>query len=116
MCSENWSRFVDLEPGNSGSPIRMGLHVHTFASEELVEVRIHQGQLSKTRFRLGAHGHYGFFGEQIDGIAYLLRSDQADDRPYRERLVQRLLSLHYAQSMRVRDMVPELYFHGLRKT
>ncbi len=81
-----------------------------FIPRELVEVRIHQGQISELAFRQGGQGHYGTIAEKIDGISYLLQSDRGEDRSYRDWLAKRLRSLHFDQSAPLHGLIPELYY------
>ena len=81
-----------------------------FIPRELVEVRVHQGQISELAFRQEGQGHYGTLAEKIDGISYLLESDRAADRSYRAWLAKRLRSLHFNQSMPLHGLIPDLYY------
>jgi len=81
-----------------------------FIPRELVEMRIHEGQLSESGFRRGGKGYYGDFAERIDGISYLLQSGRADDRSYRDRLAKHLRHLHFNQSIQLHSLFPGLYY------
>jgi glycosyltransferase involved in cell wall biosynthesis len=81
-----------------------------FIPAELVEVRVHNGQLSQAAYRTGGYGHYGTIAEQIDGISYLLQSNRAKDSSYRDWLAGRLRSLHHSQSAQIHDHIADLYY------
>jgi glycosyltransferase involved in cell wall biosynthesis len=77
---------------------------------ELVEVRVHDGQLSEAAFRSEGYGHYGTIAERIDALAYLLQSARADNPSYRRWLADRLRSLHRSQSTQLYRLIPDLYY------
>jgi glycosyltransferase involved in cell wall biosynthesis len=81
-----------------------------FIPKELVEMRVHAGQLSEAGFRAGGKGYYGDFVERIDGISYLLQSERANDRSYRDWLATSLRTLHFNQSMQLHSLFPDLYY------
>jgi glycosyltransferase involved in cell wall biosynthesis len=81
-----------------------------FIPEELVEVRMHDGQLSHVAYRTGGYGHYGTIAEQIDAVSYLLQSDRAQDPSYRDWLAGRLRSLHRSQSAQLHGLIPDLHY------
>jgi len=81
-----------------------------FIPKELVEVRVHDGQLSEAAYRSGGYGHYGTIAERIDAVSYLLQSDRARDARYRDWLADRLRSLHSSQSSQLYGLIPDLYY------
>ena len=81
-----------------------------FIPAQLVEVRVHDGQLSQAAYRTGGYGNYGTIAEQIDGISYLLQSDRAKDSSYRNWLAGRLRNLHQSQSAQIHRHIADLYY------
>ncbi len=80
-----------------------------FIRRELVEVRVHPGQISESLFRQG-QGEYAVAAERIAGISYLLQSARANDAAYRKFLAKRLHTLLLEQSEQVHSLVPESYW------
>ncbi len=82
-----------------------------FLRRELVQTRIHPGQESDIHWRSGkGTGPFGVMAEFIDAIAYLLKSDRAQDASYRALLAERLLALNARQSESIHHLVPNLYW------
>jgi glycosyltransferase involved in cell wall biosynthesis len=81
-----------------------------FIPKELVELRVHAGQLSESGFRQGGQAYYGAFAERIDGLSYLIQSERAGDSSYRDWLATQLRSLHFNQSMQLHSLFPQLYY------
>jgi len=81
-----------------------------FIPRQLVELRIHPGQLSESGFRQGGQAYYGAFAERIDGLSYLIQSERAQDGSYRDWLATQLRSLHFNQSMQLHSLFPHLYY------
>jgi hypothetical protein len=79
--------------------------------KELAYVRLHPQQDSQTGHRSAAGtGYLGYPAERIDALAYLLRSQRAQDISYREWLMERLLFLNAQQSSYAYSLLPDLYW------
>ena len=81
-----------------------------FIREELVHVRLHPGQLSQNDWRSNdSTGPIGVMAEMLDALAYLLKSDRAQDASYRQWLAERLLALNARQSEYMHLLVPRMH-------
>jgi glycosyltransferase involved in cell wall biosynthesis len=69
-----------------------------FLRKELVQVRLHPGQITETDWRYDRNGPIGVMAEAVDAVSYLLESDRAADPEYRKWLAERLLALNARQS------------------
>jgi glycosyltransferase involved in cell wall biosynthesis len=78
-----------------------------FIREELVQVRLHPGQVSELEW---GPERLGYTAEYIDAVAYLLRSNRARDYSYRKWLAERLQALNACQSESIHPLVPNLYW------
>jgi len=78
-----------------------------FITKELAQVRFHHQQDSHASF-YGGTGPLAVMAERTDGIAYLLQSARADDRSYRQWLVERLLHISMRRSQMTSQLLPDL--------
>ncbi len=88
--------------------LRLARHFDVgFIRKELVQVRLHPGQVSELEW---GPERLGYTEEYIDAVAYLLQSNRAQDASYREWLAGRLLALNARQSEALHVLVPNLYW------
>jgi glycosyltransferase involved in cell wall biosynthesis len=81
-----------------------------FIPRPLVQYRLHGGSDTELLNRTaGGTFWYGTMAERIDAIAYLLRSDHANELGYRRWLAERLLAAHAHQSTAIHPSVPQMY-------
>lgn len=79
--------------------------------KELVYVRCHSDQDTDIHWRKkSGTGPLGFNAERIDALGYLLSSRRAKDKPYREWLAQRLLTLNAQSSAYSHTLLPDMYW------
>jgi hypothetical protein len=89
--------------------VRLAAHFDIgFIPKELAECRFHGAQLSETAIRQGGSGMLSAMAEQIDAVAYLLRSPHARNLTYRRWLTERLLSIHRRESEYIHHFAPDL--------
>lgn len=77
-----------------------------FIPDELTHVRLHPGQDHVNNSV--STGPLAMLAERVDAIAYLLKSDRAEDTDYRTWLAERLLTLCMTRSELTSQLVPEL--------
>jgi len=78
-----------------------------FVNEELAHIRLHSQQVSNLEW---GGSRIGYLAEYIDAIAYLLKSERAEDRSFREWLSQRLMRLNARQSEVLISLAPNIYW------
>ena len=89
--------------------VRLAAHFDiAFIPKELAECRVHGGQLSEVAIRQSGAGMLSAMAEQIDAVAYLLRSPRARSLTYRKWLTKRLLSIHRRESEYFHYFTPDL--------
>ena len=87
--------------------LRLARHADVgFLADELVQVRLHPGQVSERQW--GA-ARLGYEAEYMNAIAHLLRSPRARDAAYCEWLGERLLELNARHSEAIHPFVPGLH-------
>ncbi|HBH61299.1 MAG TPA: family 2 glycosyl transferase [Nitrospiraceae bacterium] len=80
-----------------------------FIPKLLSYVRLHAGQDTQLRFNSpGGTGRIAMMSERTDAVAYLLQSERAKDRGYRQWLADRLLHISMRRSELTQVLVPDL--------
>lgn len=81
-----------------------------FLPEELVEIRVHAGQLYEKAWRAeGATGPFADTAERLDAASYLLESPRAAAPEYRKWLAGRVRTLNSARSNAALPFAPALH-------
>ncbi|MHA3980121.1 glycosyltransferase family 2 protein [Halovulum sp. GXIMD14794] len=78
----------------------------TFVAENLVQIRRHEGAYHR-RAEVDTRP-LAMLGERLDAGAYLLKSNKANDRRFRDWLCERLVHLNLRRSEMMSQMLPDL--------